>query len=184
MDELVTERLIIRDFRPDDWSDLYEYLSDPKVVLYEPYQVFTAEQCKQAAIDRSTRQCFRAVCLKSTNKLIGNLYFNQIDPPIFLTWELGYVFNSEYQGNGYALESCRAVLRQGFLDLAIRRVIALCNTLNIPSWRLLERLGFRREGHYLKQSFFKYDEKGRPVWQDVYEYAILSDEWLSRNRDR
>jgi [ribosomal protein S5]-alanine N-acetyltransferase len=178
MESLTTERLIIRDFDPADWPDLYEYLSDPQVVKFEPYPVFTEKQCQSEARRRSHQACFRAVCLKSSQKLIGNIYFTQLEPDQFLTWELGYVFNTRYQRQGYAAESCQAVLNYAFNQLHSRRVIASCNILNSPSWRLLERLHFRREGHFLEKSWFKLDEQGNPLWQDVFSYAILSKEWF------
>ena len=97
-----TQRLRIRKFRTDDWQDLFEYLSQEDTVKYEPYDVFTEEMSKQEAINRSNNECFWAVCLKDTNKLIGNIYIAKQD---FDTWELGYVFNADFLGNGYATEA-------------------------------------------------------------------------------
>lgn len=53
-----TERLIIRKFSPDDWSDLYEYLSQKEVVKFEPYEVFTEEGSRKEAQDRSNNDSF------------------------------------------------------------------------------------------------------------------------------
>ncbi|HOM01683.1 MAG TPA: GNAT family protein [Acetivibrio sp.] len=174
-----TDRLIIRRFSPDDWKDLYEYLSKEQVVRYEPYGIFTEEDCKNEAVKRSSNEAFWAVCLKVNNKLIGNVYFNQQEPKEFLNWEIGYVFNPQYYGNGYATESCRAVIDYGFKNLKARRIVAMCNPENIASWKLLERLNMRREGHLLKNIFFKRDEMGECIWVDTYEYAILKEEWYA-----
>jgi ribosomal-protein-alanine N-acetyltransferase len=57
----------------------------------------------------------------------------------------------------------------------------MCNPINSASWKLMERLGMRREGHFMQKAFFKRDEKGEPMWHDAYEYAILSDEWKNKN---
>ena len=135
-----TERLIIRKFKIDDWEDLYEYLSQEMVVKYEPYDIRTQDESKQEAIKRSQQDVFWAVCLKENNKLIGNLYFEQQDPKKFFTWELGYVFNFEYWGKGYATEACKMILDYGFKQLKARRIIAMCNPLNTASWKLMERL--------------------------------------------
>ncbi|MBG0785399.1 MAG: GNAT family N-acetyltransferase [Anaerolineaceae bacterium] len=170
-----TERLIIRRFLPDDWEDLHEYLSQEEVVKYEPYDVFTEEASKQEAIDRAGNDDFCAVCLKDTNKVIGNIYFAKQD---FDTWELGYVFNSRYQGKGYATEASRAVVNDAFTNKKAHRVIASCNVLNTASWKLLERLGMRREGHLLQNVWFKKDGNGQPIWADSYEYGILKEEWV------
>ena len=58
----------------------------------------------------------------------------------------------------------------------------MCNPENTPSWRLMERLGMRREGHLRKNIWFFRDENGRPIWQDTYEYAILREEWEEQAR--
>lgn len=174
---LETERLILRRFLEDDWKDLYEYLSQEAVVKYEPYNTFSEEECKKEALKRSQQECFWAVCLKENNKLIGNVYFQQQEPKEFLTWELGYVFNPQYYGQGYATESCKKVIDYGFKVLSARRIVAMCNPKNESSWKLLERLNMRREGHLLKNIYFKCDEQGHPIWNDTFEYAILSEEW-------
>ncbi|NLO09519.1 MAG: GNAT family N-acetyltransferase [Clostridiales bacterium] len=173
-----TDRLVIRRFSSSDWKDIYEYLSQEQVVKYEPYGVLTDLECKKEAAIRSMNKAFLAVCLKGSCKLIGNLYFAEQEPKEFATWELGYVFNPIYYGKGYATESCRAIIDHGFKYLKVRRVVAMCNPDNISSWKLLERLKMRQEGHLLKNIYFKVDENGKPIWNDTYEYAILADEWI------
>jgi ribosomal-protein-alanine N-acetyltransferase len=176
---LETDRLVIRKFCYDDWYNLYEYLSQDTVVKYEPYNVFSKEECKEAAINRSQNDAFWAVCLKENNKLIGNVYFQQQEPKEFLTWEIGYVFNPAYYGKGYATEACKRVLKYGFEQLGAHRVIGKCNPENTRSWRLLERLLMRREGHFRKPAFFKKSNEGKPIWHDAYQYSILAEEFLS-----
>lgn len=174
-----TERLIIRKFIPDDWEDLYDYLSKESVVKYEPYEVYDEDDCKKEAIYRAKQDAFWAVCLKENNKLIGNIYFQQQEPQEFLTWEIGYVFNPLYYNKGYATESSKRILQYGFEQLKARRIVAMCNPENTPSWKLLERLNMRREGHLIKNIFFKCDEKRNPLWNDTFEYAMLVEEWLN-----
>lgn len=169
-----TERLLIRKFQPTDWLDLYEYLSQAEVVQYEPYDVFTQEQAKEEAINRSNNSNFWAVCLKDTGKLIGNIY---LATAAFDTWELGYVFNKDYQRKGYATEAAKALVNDLFVRCNAHRVVAMCNPLNITSWKLLERLGMRREGCLVKNIWFFKDDNGNPLWQDTYEYAVLKEEW-------
>lgn len=169
-----TERLIIRRFVPDDWKDLFEYLSQEDTVKYEPYDVFTEEQAREEAINRSNNPSFWAVCLRDTKKLIGNIYLGKQD---FQTWELGYVFNGKYQGNGLAAEAAKALINNLFSNCSAHRIVAMCNPLNIASWKLLERLNMRREGHLVKNIWFFKDENDAPIWQDTYEYGILREEW-------
>ena len=107
--------------------------------------------------------------------MIGNLYFSKGD---FETWEVGYVFNEKYWGNGYASESLSALIKYAFLSLNARRIIAQCDPKNAPSWKLLQRVGMRREDQLLQNIFFFTDEKSNPIWKDTYEYGILKSEYM------
>ncbi len=171
-----TNRLIIRPFAAEDAEDLYAYLSREKVVRYEPYPPFTREQAAEEAVRRAGDPNFHAVVLKETGRVIGNLYFS---PGDFDDWELGYVFHDEYWGRGYATEACLTLLQEAFARENVHRVVAMCNPENTASWRLMERLGMRREGYLRKNIWFCRDENDQPVWQDTYEYAILREEFVA-----
>ena len=173
MKDLPTERLLIRKFKETDGEDLYEYLSNEEVVKFEPYKVFNKEESYNEAKRRSEDYRFLAVCLES-GKLIENLYFEKGN---FDIWEVGYVFNKTYWGNGYATESLKALINYGFEEMEVRRIIANCDPNNSNSWRLLERVGMRREGTLLKNVYFHTDENNNPIWKDTYEYALLKDEY-------
>ena len=172
-----TERLIIRNFTPEDGQDLYEYLSQEETVRYEPYGVFSEEEAAEEAKKRSNNPDFRAVCLKDGGKLIGNIYLSKRE---FDEWELGYVFNFNFCGKGYATEAAKAVADDVFKNQNAHRVTAMCNPLNYRSRKLLERLGLRREGHLKQNVWFKTDKDGKPVWQDTFVYGILVSEWKQR----
>lgn len=175
---LETDRLVIRRFCYDDWENLYKYLSQETVVKYEPYNVLSEEECKEEAEYRSKSDAFFAVCLKENNKLIGYVYFNQQGSKEFLTWEIGYVFNPSYYGNGYATEACKRVLKYGFEELGAHRAIGKCRPENASSLRLLERLSMIREGHFRKLAFFRRSNEGQPIWHDAYQYSILDEEFF------
>jgi RimJ/RimL family protein N-acetyltransferase len=89
--------------------------------------------------------------------------------------EIGYVFDPQHAGQGYATEATRELLRICFDDLGLRRVTALCFADNVASWRLMERLGMRREQHTIKDSLHRSGE-----WLDGMGYAMLREEWLER----
>jgi RimJ/RimL family protein N-acetyltransferase len=86
--------------------------------------------------------------------------------------ELGWALDPPYTGHGYATEAVRELLRHCFQDLGVRRVIANCFLDNDTSWRLMERVGMRRELHAVRESLHR---SGR--WLDTVGYAILRDEW-------
>lgn len=176
-DIMETERLILRRFASSDGAGLFEYLSDAETVKFEPYDAFSREQAEIEATRRAKDEAFWAVCLKDGGKLIGNLYFALQQPEQFRTWEIGYVFNKRFCGSGYATEATARMMRYGFEDLGAHRIEAHCNPLNERSCMLLERVGMRREGHFLKKTFFRLAPSGQPLWHDAYAYGILDGEW-------
>ena len=177
---LETERLIVRTFRPDDWRDLREYVTLPEVTKYD-YDYPSSETELRGVVDYFVdNPGYWAVCLKSTGKLIGHITCTRKDPEELQTWELGYIFNPDYYGHGYATEASRRILQLAFEELGAHRVEAGCDPRNVSSWRLLERLGMRREAHRLKAVSLRRTPEGDPIWTDSYEYAILDEEWRQR----
>ena len=171
-----TQRLIIRPFQPQDGAALHAYLSNPAIYQYEPGEPISLERAMELAAERSLSKNFWAVVLKKTKVLVGHLYFHQIDQPEFLTWELGYIFNPAYHNQGFASESSAALIAYGFAHWGIHRVAAYCNPENVASWRVMEKIGMRREGLMRKNVSFRRDADGTPLWEDSYAYALLAEE--------
>ena len=165
-----TERLILRRYTKEDLQDLFEYLSDREVVEYEPYKTLTFDETKENLEWRIGTDEMIAVELKDSHKMIGNVYMGKRE---FETLEIGYVFNRNYWGHGYATESCKALIQQAFSN-GIHRVYAECDPCNKSSWKLLEALGFQREAHFRKNVYFWKDENEKAVWKDTYVYARLN----------
>ena len=86
--------------------------------------------------------------------------------------ELAWALDPRMTGNGYATEAARELLRTCFEDLGLRRVTATCFADNEPSWRLMERLGMRRELHAVADALHR---SGK--WLDTYGYALLATQW-------
>jgi RimJ/RimL family protein N-acetyltransferase len=86
--------------------------------------------------------------------------------------ELGFALDPAHAGHGYATEAVRELLRYCFQDVGLRRVTANCFLDNDVSWRLLERVGMRRELHAVRESLHR---SGR--WLDTVGYALLEEEW-------
>jgi [ribosomal protein S5]-alanine N-acetyltransferase len=170
-----TSRLLIRQFVPSDYNDLYEYLSDPVTYLFEPGEPVSLDAAQKLASQRAAGNAFLAVILKQENKMIGHLYFEPLEPREWMTWELGYIFNPKYQRQGYASEASAALVEHAFSQLHAHRIMARCNPENVASWKLLEKIGFSREGHFRKCAFFRRDAGGRPIWTDAYEYSKLEN---------
>jgi RimJ/RimL family protein N-acetyltransferase len=175
-----TARLTIRGFRPDDWRDLQEYVSQKDVTKYDYEYPSSDEECKGLAEYFSRGSGFWAVCLKDAGKMIGHIVINQKEPKEFSTWHIGFVFNPTYHGKGYATESCKRILKYVFEELGAHRVESACHPDNTPAWKLLERLSMRREAHHKKSGFVRKTLDGKPIWWDSYLYAILEEEWMER----
>ena len=176
MEELDTQRLQVRRFLPADGAGLHAYLSRPEAVRFEPYPVQSRADCDRLAAERSDDPAFWAVCLRGPGELVGNLYLGLQQPLAWRTFELGYVFHPGHWGRGYATEAAGALVAACFANGA-HRVLARCDPRNEASWRLLERLGFRRGGHLRRNASFAVDDAGEPVWHDAYLYATLAEEW-------
>jgi RimJ/RimL family protein N-acetyltransferase len=86
--------------------------------------------------------------------------------------ELGWVFDPDHAGHGYATEAVRELIRLCFEDLGLRRVTADCFAGNVASWRLMERVGMRREAYTVRDSLHRSGE-----WLDGMSYALLAEEW-------
>lgn len=165
-----TDRLILRGYKKSDLNDLFEYLSNPNVVEFEPYKPMTIEEVKDNLNWRISTDEMIAVELKSNCKMIGNVYLGKRD---FNSLEIGFVFNESYWKNGYAKESCEKLLELAF-DNGIHRVFAECDPNNKNSWGLLERMGFIREGHLKQNVYFFKDEDNNPIWKDTLIYSKLN----------
>ncbi|GAB3952965.1 GNAT family protein [Kribbella albertanoniae] len=177
---LRTERLDLRAHRQDDLDDLLAFHSNPDIVRYVPWPVRDREQTRVAleaklTQDRLTEEgqwLVLAIELRETGTVIGE---------VLLKWaseasrqgEIGYALHADYHGKGYASEAAREILRLGFEELGLHRIVAVLDDRNTASAQLLERLGMRREAHLLQALWFK-DE-----WSNELVYALLKDEWLS-----
>lgn len=164
-----TERLVIRKFVFEDWPDVYEYTSNSKVMKYIPEGVFTEEDAKKFVNDNIGENAEKfPVVLGDENILIGHIVFHKYFGEH--TYEIGWVFNPTYYNNGYASEAAQAILQFGFKKMNLHRIIATCQPENIPSHRVMEKIGMRREG------YFKKCIPNENEWWDEYYYAILEEE--------
>jgi len=175
---LRTERLLLRPFEECDLDDFYAYRSLPEVTRY----IFDEPSDRADA----TRRLTNAVAMDELNAEDDWLVMAVYEPEagkvigdVVLKWlndkdrqgELGYIFNPAFHGRGLAREASEAILKLGFDDLGLHRISATCDPRNEPSWRLMERLGMRREAH------FRECETLGGEWADVLVYAMLAEEY-------
>jgi RimJ/RimL family protein N-acetyltransferase len=177
-----TDRLYLRPFTEDDLDDVYEYTSREDVTRYLPWDVRTRQQTAEVLSLKKNRTDLKAVndvynlavVLKDTGKLIGELllFMRSVE---HRQGEVGYVFNPNYHGRGYATEAVKVIMHIGFETFNFHRIYARCDPRNTASWKLMERLGMRKEAHFIHNEIFKGE------WGDELNYAILENEWRAKH---
>lgn len=178
MKTLETARLLLRKFSLDDFDAVHSYASAPENIIYMAWGPNTQEQTRafllsaisQAEGTPCTNYQYAAV-LKDTGKLIGgcNLAVSEDEA------EVGWILHRDYWRQGFGPEMGKAMLQLGFDELQLHRIIAHCDAENYGSYRVMEKIGMRREGLFIE---------GRPAnklsskkYGDELAYAILKDEW-------
>jgi RimJ/RimL family protein N-acetyltransferase len=177
---LETARLRLRHFKDTDLPLFMDYRNDPIVARFQSWEsiseleayTFIQEQ-KQIQPGVPGHGFQIAIELRATGELIGDCYF-QINELDSRQAEIGFTLSRGYQGQGYATEAVSCLLNYAFLTFNLHRIIAITDCENTASVALLERLGLRREGHFLQNVWFK----GK--WGDEYLYATLEAEWQSK----
>lgn len=177
MEAIETRRLVLRPFYETDCADLYEFLSQLKDDEFEPYPDISPESGREHLKERLGSEEYYAIELKASGKVIGNVYCGKRD---FEAKEIGYIVNRDFRRKGFAAEALSAVIDRFFRD-GVHRIYAECDPRNKPSWRLLEKIGLRREAHLKKNVFFFRDENGAPIWKDTYVYALTEDDMKDRS---
>jgi RimJ/RimL family protein N-acetyltransferase len=171
-----TKRLLLRPFEPGDAGAMYAYMSRDDVCRYLLHPPLTAgEVGERIGADRSEltepgQSLLLAVVERDSGTLVGD---------VVLFWrsrehragEVGYVFNPDHGGRGYATEAGAAMLRLGFDELGLHRIEGRIDARNTASAKVLERLGMRREAHFVQNEFVKGE------WADEVVYAVLAGEW-------
>jgi RimJ/RimL family protein N-acetyltransferase len=176
-----THRLLLRSFVPEDAAAFSAYRSDPEVARYQgwttPYSLEQAQQFIQEMIETvpgTPGQWYQiAIELKSSGALIGDVAFHvEANSPQQAI--LGITLASAFQRQGYAREAMECLLQYLFETLKLHRVSAYIDVDNPSSYHLVEKLGFRREGHFIENTWFK------GAWGSEYLYAMLDREWKNR----
>ena len=179
-----TPRLALRPFSPADLDDLYAYQSRPEVARYLRWEARDRAQaraaleiqCRETRLETEGDWLTFAVVWREAGRVIGETGL-KLASRQYGQGETGFVFNPDYQGRGLATEAAAAMLKLAFDGLGWHRVIGSCDARNQPSARLMERLGMRREAHFVQNMMVKGE------WTDELVYAILDHEWKPRQRE-
>jgi aminoglycoside 6'-N-acetyltransferase len=174
------DELVLRRVGPDDRADLFEYHGDPKVSRFEFHDALTPDQLDEMVAEQTQVRLgdpgvtlILGAVLKSEAKVIGDCQLTITGVPDDGQGEIGFAFNPAYCGRGLATKAVRATLGFGFSRLKLHRIVAGTDVRNERSWRLMERVGMRREAHFLHTA------RVGGEWIDDYVYAMLETEWTA-----
>jgi RimJ/RimL family protein N-acetyltransferase len=173
---LETERLIIRPIHIDDAREVFLYRSDVEANKYQGWIPESPNDVKKfiakvSAQINEPETWFQFVLIhKQSKKLIGDIgvhFFGSENAQA----ELGCTLNKKFYSHGFAQESLRKVIGYLFVELNKHRIITSIDPENTPSIRLVERIGFRKEAHFIESIFI------RGKWVDDIVYAMTKKDW-------
>ncbi len=173
---ILTDRLMIRLLDERDALGLFDYRNLPEVYRYQAWKPESIESVTAFAIENSQIAPFQpgnytqfAICLRGSDAIIGDVGI--IYDADGCQAEVGFSLSPRFHGKGYAIEAVRAMMDYLFTKRALHRLYASVDPDNGPSIRLLEKLGFRFEAHFIKSY------RMRGGWYDDVIYGILDEEW-------
>jgi RimJ/RimL family protein N-acetyltransferase len=177
---LKTARLLLRQFKTSDLDSFFAYRNDPEVAKYQgwsaPYSrakavAFVREM--STAVPEPDRWLQVALELSSSAEMIGDVAFSiRKDDERQAT--IGYSLARPFWGQGFAFEAVSGLLGYLFDEMKLHRVTAELDIRNVSSWKLLDRLGFRREAHLVEHAYYN------GAYVSEYHYAMLGREWQER----
>lgn len=173
---LKAQRVHLRWLRDEDVPALFAVFGDPNVTRYWGHRVMPDVKAAAALLEGirtsfTQRELFQwGVALSETDSIIGTCTLASLDLENRRA-ELGFALAQAYWGHGYMTEMLRVLLQFAFTEMQLHRLTADTDPNNQPSIRLLEKLGFRREGYFREH----YLVQGEP--QDSIMYGLLCSEW-------
>jgi RimJ/RimL family protein N-acetyltransferase len=177
-----TGRLLLRRATPDDVDATWAFRRLPEVQQWLTAGTVTYDRYRERYL--SDERMADALVVELDGRVIGDLMLKVedawaqeevADQAKDVQAELGWTLDPAFGGQGYATEAVRGLIGLCFGPLGLRRVHADCFFDNEPSWRLMERIGMRREQHTVRESL--HWTKG---WVDGLAYALLAEEWDQR----
>ena len=174
-----TRRLILRDWRAEDWPEFFRVTNTPAVMEWLGGVLGDEGQAQQRARVEACHAangfCFWAVERKADSALLGFCGLKRADAPgssVSGEMEVGWRFREDSWRQGFAKEAAVAAIDAGFAQFGADEIIALTLEGNTPSWGLMKRLGMRRRPE-LDYADARYD----PPWRDTVVYSISHADW-------
>jgi len=179
--KLESERLLLRNLEDNDMDDFLSYRSNPDVTRYQGFDAYDRETASEFITSQKEIEfgvpgqwLQLGIIDKKSNQLIGDcaVKLDKHDPRIA---EMGCTISPAFQHKGFAKETLVTLMRFLFDVQEVHRIEETTDAENISSIKLLEALGFRKEGHFFENIWFK----GK--WGSECLYAMLRSEWKGLN---
>lgn len=176
-----TGRLVLRRELPGDVEVWLEHMNTPEVMEHlggvQTLEEVRAGFAKMAAAADAGEPTFYCVALKPDGPLVGKCGLARIETPaapeeLSGAVQAGWTLRPDYWGKGYAREAAHAALAMAFGRFGVARVYAQTSAGNVPSWKLMEKLGMKRRAD-LDYPDPDYPPKDNPT----IVYAITQEEW-------
>lgn len=162
----------LRPIDEDDVSFLQTTVNDPRVRAslgsFRPYSKADELEWIEAIGDNDDVH----LLITADDEPVGTVGFEPSLEPWGLV-ELGYLITPEHWGNGYATDAVRTMCRYAFDERRMNKATAIVFATNPASSRVLEKVGFAREGTFRNEAFVE------GAYVDVYRYGLLAEEFDS-----
>lgn len=180
---LETERLVLRRFTPEDVDNLFDLDSDPAVLRFVGGTPPSRAMIQTEGLpwylsyyERFAGYGFWAAIEKSSGQFLGWFLFRPPGSSSPAEVELGYRLRQSAWGQGYSTEGSRALIRKGFTELEVQRVVAFALAANYASRRVMEKAGLT-----LVRAFHNtWPDRFDGVAQDLAEYALPKADWAQQ----
>ncbi|MGA0556644.1 GNAT family N-acetyltransferase [Larkinella sp. VNQ87] len=172
---LQTKRLILREMTLSDQEALYVLRSNAAIMRFIPRPPAQTVTDAAALIEdfragvAANERITWGIALPHLSRIVGTIGFVRMQPE-HARAEVGYLLHPDYRGQGLVQEALRAVLAYGFETLKLHSIVAVVDPANTPSARVLERAGFRKEGHFRENIRF-----GARFLDSVYYARLATD---------
>lgn len=177
MIQLTTPRLLIRTFRNTDIASLrtFEESNAPHFATYTPKPTNWEQTIQKFEEEYNTKTAFRFLAFDTMNPdtLIAACNYTQIFRGPFQACYLGFKISQTYEGKGLMFETLNATCAYMFEHENLHRIMANYNPSNLRSEKLLQRLGFQKEGY--AKSYLYINEK----WEDHVLTSLINTSWRS-----
>jgi RimJ/RimL family protein N-acetyltransferase len=172
-----TERLLLRDFRREDWESVHEYAVDPEVFRYMPWGPNSEDETREfveraiaSSLEEPRLKFELAITLKEDGRLLGGGGIRAADER-FHAADMGYCLRRDAWSKGVGTEAAKGLIEFGFERLGVHRIWATCDSENVRSARVLEKVGMSLEGTMRDDTWL------RGQWRSSRLYAVLRKEW-------